>query len=276
MRKTIKEFLCRFCYSKVEHYSTSSILGFKAEYYRCQNCFSVQVRNPTWLEEAHTNAISKFDTGLVTRCFSAANIIGSILALEGLRFSRGVDWAGGTGLLTRILRDQGFNAFTIDKYAQPLHAHGFELTKVEASIPATFISAIECIEHLESPLEELIEFTSNKEYFFLTVDLISRETPDPVNNEWWYYLPESGQHITFPTAAGLLIFGKKLGFDHYFRVGAMHVLSRRKLKIKTRFLMSIRILRVLILLLLPRFLMKKHSLTSKDQENLIKEFRREN
>jgi len=268
--------LCRFCFSDVKYFSTATVLRYQGEYYKCLNCSSLQITNAFWLEEAHTNAISKLDTGLAARCVSAGNMIGTILALEGLRFSRGVDWAGGTGLLTRLLRDQGFRVFTFDKYAQPLHANGFELTKSEASKKANFISAIECIEHLENPIGDLIEFTSTKDYFFFTVDLISEKTPDPSRNEWWYFLPDSGQHITFPTAKGLSFFGDSLGFKYYFRIGSMHVFSRRELKVRTKAFMKFRIIRRLFFVFLPMVLTKKYSLTSEDQKNLIIELQSEN
>jgi hypothetical protein len=267
--------LCRFCFSAVEYFSTAPVLRYQGEYFKCPNCLSVQVTNAFWIEEAHTNAISKLDTGLASRCISAANMIGTVLALEGLCFSRGVDWAGGTGLLTRLLRDQGFKVFTFDKYAEPLHANGFELTAIEARSEANFISAIECIEHLENPIEELGRYTSTKELFFFTVDLISEETPDPSRNEWWYFLPESGQHITFPTAKGLSFFGNTLGFNHYFRIGSMHVLSRRKMKLRTRALMRFKLIRRLLFIFLPIALSKRYSLTSLDQRNLINEIQSE-
>ena len=267
---------CRFCGTETVFFCSSPILNYLGEYFKCPNCLSVQVTNPFWLEEAHTNAISKLDTGLVARCISAGGIIGTVLALEGVNSSQGVDWAGGTGLLTRLLRDQGFKVYSFDKYADPIHAHGFELNSDEAVAPATFISAIECIEHLENPIEELIRYTATKEYFFFTVDLISEKTPDPSKNEWWYYLPESGQHITFPSAKGLSFLGQSLGFSYYFRIGSMHVLSRKKLRLKTSVLMRFRILRRLMFIMIPIMLTKKYSLTSGDLNNLIDEFRNQN
>lgn len=266
---------CRFCGINTVQFATAPILNYVGEYFKCPNCDSVQVANAIWIEEAHTNAISKLDTGLAARCISAANIIGTVLALEGLCVSHGVDWAGGTGLLTRLLRDQGFEVFTFDKYAEPIHAKGFELTSKEASSEARFISAIECIEHLDNPIGELGKYTSTKDFFFFTVELISEETPDPRRNEWWYFLPESGQHITFPTARGISFFGKALGFNFYFRIGSMHILSRRKLKLRTRALMSIKLIRRMLFIFLPIMLSKRYSLTSLDQRNLINEIQSE-
>ena len=272
----MEKHLCRFCFTEVTYMSTAPILRYQGTYSKCLNCLSVQVTNPFWLKEAHTNAISKLDTGLVARCVSASSIIGAVLALEGVHSSHGVDWAGGTGLLTRLLRDQGFRVYSFDKYAEPIHAHGFELNSDEAVAPATFISAIECIEHLENPIEELIRYTATKEYFFFTVDLISEKTPDPSKNEWWYYLPESGQHITFPSAKGLSFLGQSLGFSYYFRIGSMHVLSRKKLRLKTSVLMRFRILRRLMFIIIPIILTKRYSLTTGDQKNLIDELRNQN
>jgi hypothetical protein len=260
---------CRFCNVQTLFFSNARILKYSAEYFKCPNCSSVQVVNPFWLEEAHSSAISTFDTGLAARCISAANLIGTLLRLEGKERVAGIDWAGGTGLLTRLLRDQGFQTLSHDKYAHPVHSVGFIATDAEARSKADFISAIECIEHLENPIEEIREFTEFKEYFFFTIEIISPRTPDPLTMEWWYYLPESGQHITFPSLKGIGYFKARLGFDYHYSIGSIQVFSRKKLKLVTRLVFKHRIIRRLFILVIPLLNCRKDSLTSKDQENLI-------
>jgi len=229
----------------------------------------VQVINPFWLEEAHSTAISKFDTGLASRCISAANMIGTLLRLEGKKTANGIDWAGGTGLLTRLLRDQGFKTQSHDKYAYPAHSLGFEATDEEAKSNVVFISAIECIEHLENPVEEIYEFAESKEYFFFTIEIISPRTPDPSKMEWWYYMPDSGQHVTFPTLKGINSFKDRLGYKHHFKIGSLQVFSKRRLKLHTRILLKTRVSRGILIQVIPLINCRKDSLTNQDQKKLI-------
>jgi hypothetical protein len=265
----MEEQFCRFCSLETVFFCAAPILNHIGQYFKCSNCSSVQVVDPFWLEEAHSSAISKFDTGLASRCISSANLIGTLLKLEGKESSTGIDWAGGTGLLTRLLRDQGFKIQSHDKYAHPVHAVGFEATDTHAKSDVVFVSAIECIEHLENPVDEIYDFTEAKDYFFFTIEIISPKTPDPSKMEWWYYMPDSGQHVTFPTLRGINFFKERLGFQYHFKVGSLQVFSKRRLKVITRILLKTRISSRLLIVIIPLINSRKYSLTNQDQKDLI-------
>ena len=94
--------------------------------------------DPVWIERAHSKAISNLDTGLVSRCLSASRLISTLLFLEGKKVATGIDWGGGTGLLMRLLRDQGFQVRSYDKFAKAEHAEGFEASLEEAEEASTF------------------------------------------------------------------------------------------------------------------------------------------
>jgi hypothetical protein len=265
-----KKVECRLCGKEAVHFSSAAILTYVAEYFECVNCGSVQVDNPFWIELAHSKAISCLDTGLVSRCLSASRLIGTFLFLENQSGQKGIDWGGGTGLLTRLLRDQGYETQSFDSYADGTISEGFNATRAEVLQPATFLCAIECFEHLENPLREFTSATLGKEYFIFTTELIDSPPPNPANCEWWYYMPEAGQHITFATELGLKIFTQKLGFSNYFRFGSLHVMSRKEIRLRTRLIMSARLLRSAAILLIPEFLNRRFSLTWKDKEYLTK------
>lgn len=244
-------------------------MDVEGTYLLCTNCSSVQVANPTWLDRAHSKAISALDTGLVTRSISASNLVSTILFFEGKKQSTGLDWGGGTGLLARLLRDNGFVVQTYDKFAEAIHAEGFVIKKDELDTKLTFLTSIECFEHLVSPYDSYINSTSNKDYFFFTTETINNPPPDPASDFWWYFLPETGQHITFASKKGIKHFKDRLGFSYYFEFGSLHVMSRKKLKLTTRLFLRTRFLRILALTFIPKILQTRYSLTESDKSYLI-------
>ena len=262
---------CRCCMGETSYFSTSMILNFLAIYSICSLCSSVQVESPVWIEQAHSKAISNLDTGLVSRCISASRLISTLLFLEGEKKSIGIDWGGGTGLLTRLLRDQGYRMLSYDKYAVAEHAEGFVATLEDAEKSATFMVSIECFEHLINPISAFKDVTSNKSYFIFTTDMIDTPPPDPAEKSWWYYIPESGQHITFASKKGLTEFSKILGFEHYVCFGSLHVMSRKKLRIQTKLFLNIRAMRGVLIIVIPEVLNRLFSLTQADKEKLLSE-----
>lgn len=261
---------CRCCMGNLEFFSSAQVLSYKADYYQCANCGSLQIENPHWIGEAHSTAISDLDTGLVARCLSASRLIGVFLFLQGRDNWTGIDWGGGTGLLTRLLRDQGFDVLSYDKYIDGQHSKGFNIGSNGLNYSKDFLTAIECFEHLEDPIGLLRDAVAKKDYFIFTTEILKLPAPDPAKREWWYFMPESGQHITFASKVGLTEFSKHVGFNFLTSFGSLHVMSRKRIKFKTRILLKIRPFRQLLILIVPELLSKRHSLTLLDKEFLSK------
>ena len=261
---------CRACGGVTTFFSCAEVFNNVAIYSKCGGCESVQIESPDWLESAHSSAISKLDTGLVSRCISASRFIGAFLFYEKQTNSTGFDWGAGTGLLTRLLRDQGFYTSSYDKYADSVHSVGFQVDDIEINSASTFLLAIECIEHLVNPLETLETPLGKKQYFIFTTDIIGTPPPDPASKTWWYFAPETGQHVTFLSRAGVLKLTKRLGFEHYYNFESFHIMSKSKLKIRTKIYLRNRVTRKISLLLIPEILKLKHSLTFADKDVLTK------
>jgi hypothetical protein len=222
---------CPICNGSLDVAFESQVLHrHEATYDYCHGCGFLRARNPRWLAEAYSSAIASIDTGLVMRNIHVARKLSKILL--GVLGERGqgryCDIAGGFGLLTRLMRDYGFDFYWSDKYCDNLMARGFEYKPELGTCYA--VTAIEIMEHLEDPLgfvSEALERTKAKVFIF-TTELFEGTPPAPSN--WWYYSFETGQHIAFFQRRTLELMAKKLGLFFISEHG-VHIFSREPIKL---------------------------------------------
>jgi len=101
--------LCNFNSSKI--FSATILNKYSIEYFSCPNCQLIQTEYPYWLEEAYNNPINDNDTGLLDRNIKFAEKVKAILYFFYDKNARFLDYAGGYGVFTRLMRDIGFNFF---------------------------------------------------------------------------------------------------------------------------------------------------------------------
>jgi len=206
-------------------FSAQVLSKHRAEYEVCGSCGFLRVQEPHWLDEAYTSAIAAADTGLVMRNISIASKLSAILywGLNERGTGRYVDAAGGYGMLTRLMRDFGFNFYWKDKYCANLIAPGFEYH--EKLGPCAAVTAMEVMEHLTDPVAFVNETlaAANAHTIIFTTELYEGEPPKP--DAWWYYAFETGQHVGFYQRRTLQIMGEKLGL-HFSSAGGIHMLSK--------------------------------------------------
>ena len=101
--------ICR-CQTSLR-FSEVVLQKYKADYYYCGGCGFLFTPTPFWINEAYSDAIPETDTGLVMRNISIAKILVSVFYFLMGQKGQGqyLDVGGGYGLLTRIMRDYGFN-----------------------------------------------------------------------------------------------------------------------------------------------------------------------
>jgi 2-polyprenyl-3-methyl-5-hydroxy-6-metoxy-1,4-benzoquinol methylase len=185
----------------------------------------LRASDPHWLGEAYSSAIADADTGLVSRNTQIAQTLASLLYLAIPSHGRGryLDAAGGYGMLTRLMRDKGFDFYWADAHCKNLLATAFEYRSDLGECAA--VSAIEVMEHLVDPLgfvDETLRHARSNTLIF-TTQLYQGAVPQP--DAWWYYTFATGQHIGFFTQNTLQTLGQRLGL-RFFSANGMHVLSR--------------------------------------------------
>jgi hypothetical protein len=204
-----------------------TIIGkYLVTYYYCQESGILKTEQAYWLDEAYKSAIADTDTGLVQRNLANSKLLEIILQLLFKGEGRFLDVSGGYGLLARLMRDKGFDFYTIDKYCTNLFASHFE---PEIGFTAKALCAFEVLEHIEEPIKFLTEIFTKyncKTLLFSTLTFTDDKIP---SKNWWYYSFETGQHITFYQPRTLYCLAKSLGLQYYMINSNMHMITDIKL-----------------------------------------------
>ena len=142
-----------------------------------------------------------------------------------------LDFGGGSGLLCRLLRDIGIDAWSCDALRSGEYALKFQVDPA-AIAPGTFdvVTAFEVLEHLENPhqqLDDLFKLRPN-------VLVISTDPYLPgYDASWWYLTPETGQHVFFYSLPALQMIAKRFGYE-LLSSGRWHIFALRPISGFTR------------------------------------------
>jgi len=221
------DFNCPICFHLMSFLKNGMILNkYIVKYWICKNCQFVCTENPFWLIEAYAEPQIGLDVGAANRSLLASFEIKEILKLLKLnRNEKFVDWASGSGLLVRLLRDRGFDFSWQDKYAANIFAVGFEFDEIKHSVEVSAVTAIEVLEHVQDPIaffKEVIQKTGSSNIIFSQV--VFENSPDP---DWWYFVTESGQHISFYSIKTLRAIGKVLNLE-LWKLNNLYVFSKEQ------------------------------------------------
>lgn len=232
------------------------------QYYSCPNCEFSCTEEPYWLEEAYSSPIASLDIGILARNVYFTNKIANILFFLGLFQNKGLDFGGGYGIFTRMMRDIGFQFQWMDKYSPNMFAKGHEY-KSEGQKPG-IITALEVIEHIPNPqnfFREVLEYSSEANI------LVSTETFEKFSKDWWYLTEETGQHVSFFSPKTFDILAKQYG-RHYTNFKDVHLFTKEPVSpLKIAFIKLIQkpIIRDISFYLLKR---KTKSLIPSDYEKI--------
>ena len=218
---------CRCCGSDTAKYLWSgALIELTVKYFECSQCGYVQTEQPHWLPRAYTDAINASDTGIMARNYANVSKIIVTLKLLGVISGRVLDWAGGIGILVRLLRDAGIDALWADGYSDNLLARGFEHKDEKVEL----VTAFEVFEHFSCPAEELDRLLGFGRNLLLSTMFIPDPAPD--HTQWWYYGREHGQHVGFFRAETLRKLAHSRGL-HFISNGTnLHLMSEQRVNEK--------------------------------------------
>jgi hypothetical protein len=213
---------CRVCDGRVNWKWNKRVLNnrYEAAYHECRECGTLQVANPHWLAEAYRDENRPLfwnpDPGRFVRNFSVYCYL-SMLQAAGLvgNRPRWLDYGGGYGLLTQMLKDGGHDAWLYDPYVTtPYFASDRRIASLTGVEAGSFdaVTAFEVFEHLENPRE----ITAGIRRLLRPegVLILSTGLYDPARHDadWDYLSCEAGQHITLWSREGLRRLAEQVGF----------------------------------------------------------------
>ncbi|MCO8120365.1 class I SAM-dependent methyltransferase [Stieleria sp. TO1_6] len=184
---------CLICRSASDSFAHAKIMGkYDIEYFRCRDCQFIQTETPYWLDEAYDDAIVSTDVGLISRNQRFARITDRMLRFVYPSAMRCVDYGGGYGMFTRMMRDRGHHFSHRDPYCENLFAAGNEAEPQASGFD--FLTAFEVMEHLADPHADLQTLDSIADHWLVSTEVVPDSAPLP--GQWWYYVLDGGQHIS--------------------------------------------------------------------------------
>lgn len=226
---------CCVCGEPLESAFEVTLLGdTQAIFQRCIACETLQLSNPHWLDRAYaTHWNPDPDTGSLMRTLAVHRILRRLRAARALpsRHSS-LDFGSGAGMLVRLLRDEGQDAWGYDLYRDANFAEPFCLKELRDG-PFDLVTSIEVIEHTMNPvsfLQRLEGLLAPEGLLLVSTELYDPDRhPDPLT--WPYLSLDAGQHITLFTRQGLLQAALAANLDWFTSLdfagrSCMHLLAR--------------------------------------------------
>jgi 2-polyprenyl-3-methyl-5-hydroxy-6-metoxy-1,4-benzoquinol methylase len=142
-------------------------------------------------------------------------------------------------------------------------AQHFDIKDIKDDSKFELLTAFEVFEHLENPLSEIEKMLQYSDSILFSTLLQPKRELKSVN-DWWYFAPETGQHISFYTKQSLLIIAKRFGLNLYTNGWDLHLLTTKKLPINTvKYLLYKKIVK-----LIKAYLRRRKSLIQSDVEHI--------
>lgn len=220
--------ICKICQKEISPLFLGTVLGkYDVQYYKCNICGFIQTMEPYWLEEAYSNAIATTDVGLLSRNLFLKDTIPPIINKNFNPYSKFIDYGGGYGVFVRIMRDLGYDYYRQDAYCENIFAQHFDITN-QPITKYELLTAFEVFEHLKNPIEEITKMLELSDSILFSTEAIPSDNIKTID-DWWYFTPQTGQHIALYSIKSLEHIAQQLGCSFYTNGINLHLLSKQKL-----------------------------------------------
>lgn len=207
--------------------------SFESQLATCNACEFSFYPDQNWLSGSFSEELNSLDVGSVDRVLLTSEFLTEFIFSEKLASKKFLDYGGGYGLQTRILRDRGFDWENFDPYTAPLFSRDF-VGNIQTEY--SLISLIEVSLHFENPIEEFQKLLSRCDYLVFTSVVPEKE----FGPDWWYVTGESGQHVAFYSIKTLRQIATHLNVEFTSDGKFFHVFHKKKLRLRTKILLRLR------------------------------------
>lgn len=219
--------LCSICNTITNPvFNAKILLRYDVRFFSCPTCGFVQTEKPYWLPEAYRHTLNDEDTMVLQRNWYYADVVASVLFSLFDRKGKFLDFGGGHGVLTRLMRDKGFDFYWHDPNGDNIFARGFEYR--ETLRPIELLTSIECFEHFADPGKELETMLGISSNIFFVTQLLPAPIPQP--DKWDYYGLTHGQHISFYSVTTLRYLAQQYGLHVYTNGTNIHLFTKKSLR----------------------------------------------
>jgi len=217
---------CRLCGARADYWNRMRLLKrYDVSYYLCSQCGSLETEKPYWLEDAYDVIGIGDDVGAGQRTIDL--VLKTSALLDRLKLPAGaecIDFGGGIGLFTRLMRDRGFNFLSYDRYAQPFFSDRHSLTSMAGRSPAV-VTAFEVVEHFPDPAQDFQQlFESRPALVVATTELFTGQ-----DLSWPYLGDGTGQHLFFYSPKAMNLVAKRFGYALAFVGGLIVFVGRSEI-----------------------------------------------
>jgi hypothetical protein len=156
-----------------------------------------------------------------------SSIVGKVIRFFFNRKGKFLDYGGGYGLFVRLMRDKGFDFFWYDKYSENLFSRSFIAFDLIGSDDFELITSFEVFEHLVHPIDEISEMMKKGKSLLFSTELLPKFSIGSVD-DWWYFSPDAGQHISFYSEKSLSYLASIFGCQVYSNGKNLHLFTYKK------------------------------------------------